>query len=54
MDDMVLLETHELVKRYSGRTVVDKISIGGCSDTISRGLTKIDRDTIRFLMAQCG
>ena len=25
--DMVLLETHDLVKRYSGRTVVDKVSI---------------------------
>ena len=25
--DMVLLETQELVKRYSGRTVVDKVSI---------------------------
>ena len=25
--DMVLLETHELVKKYSGRTVVDEVSI---------------------------
>ena len=25
--DMVLLETHDLVKRYSGRTVVDNVSI---------------------------
>ena len=25
--DMVLLETQQLVKRYSGRTVVDRVSV---------------------------